>query len=98
MRFGERIEEADGVGQTEAYLGKSVQAERTARTKVLWLRSTKVKGPGRREGGREKGWREKAGDKTSFIAGSDRKIKVASLMAQMVKNPPIIQEMQETKV
>ena len=76
----------------------SVQAERTARTKGLWSRSTKAKGPGRRGGGREKGRREKAGDKTSFIAGSDRKIKVASSMAQMVKNLPIIQEMQETQV
>ena len=76
----------------------SVQVDRTARTKALWPRSTKAKGPGRRWGRREKGRREKAGDKTSFIAGSDRKIKVASLMAQMVKNPPIIQKMQETQV
>ena len=53
----------------------------------------------REEVGKEgEGRREKAGDKTSFIAGSDRKIKVASLMAQMVKNPPIIQKMQETQV
>ena len=36
--------------------GKSVQAERTARTEALWPRSTKVKGPegaGGREGGKE---------------------------------------------
>ena len=60
----------------------SVQVDRTARTKALWPRSTKAKGPGRRWGRREKGRREKAGDKTSFIAGSDRKIKVASLMVK----------------
>ena len=51
------------------------------------------------ERGREgEGKERKSGDKTSFIAGSDRKIKVASSMAQMVKNLPIIQEMQETQV
>lgn len=60
---------AEGDNQVEDIWGKRVQAERTASAKALWYRSTEAKGLG--------GGRGLAGDEISFIAGSDRKRKVA---------------------